>query len=72
MKNYSDIDLLKKLHEGNEEAFEFIFFSYYNKLCIYANCLLRSKETAEEIVQDVLIKLWENRHKLDITVSLRA
>jgi RNA polymerase sigma-70 factor (ECF subfamily) len=72
MTNYSDIDLLKKLCEGNEEAFEFIFFNYYNKLCIYANFLLRNKETAEEVVQDVLLKLWETRNKLDITVSLRS
>ncbi len=72
MTNYSDIDLLKKVREGNEEAFELIFFNYYNKLCIYANFLLKSKETAEEVVQDVLLKLWETRHKLDITVSLRA
>ncbi|UCH14183.1 MAG: RNA polymerase sigma-70 factor [Bacteroidales bacterium] len=72
MISYPDNDLLKKLHEGNEEAFELIFFKYYNNLCIYANCLLKNKETAEEVVQDVFLKLWENRNKLDITISLRA
>jgi RNA polymerase sigma-70 factor (ECF subfamily) len=72
MTNYSDIDLLNKLRNGNEEAFEFIFFNYYNKLCSYANFLLKNNETAKEVVQDVLLKMWETRHKLDIPISLRA
>jgi RNA polymerase sigma-70 factor (ECF subfamily) len=72
MTKYSDIDLLNKLRNGNEEAFEFIFLNYYDKLCIYANFLLKNKETAKEVVQGVLLKMWESRLKLDITVSLRA
>jgi RNA polymerase sigma-70 factor (ECF subfamily) len=72
MTKYSDKDLLNELCNGNEEAFEFIFLNYYNKLCIYANFLLKNKETAKEVVQDVFLKMWETRHKLIITVSLRA
>ncbi len=72
MKRFSDQEILKNLTIGNEDAFEFIFLTFYNELCNYACSILRDKDTAEEIVQEVFVKLWENRTELSIKLSVKS
>ena len=43
-----------------------------NKLYRLAYLLLQDKEEAEDILQDVLLKLWENKHKLHAYRSIEA
>jgi RNA polymerase sigma-70 factor (family 1) len=40
--------------------FENIFREHYNSLSNYAFSILRKKEDAEDVVQDVFIKIWQN------------
>jgi RNA polymerase sigma-70 factor (family 1) len=40
--------------------FENLFRDHYNELSNYAFSILRSREDAEDIVQDVYVKLWQN------------
>lgn len=48
-----------------------IFKKYFPKLKEYA-CLFVPDSAAEDIVQDILVYLWENREKLTINTSLEA
>ncbi len=48
----------------NEELFDVLYDLYYQKLYIFAYSYISSKEDAEEIIQDVFVKLWKNRNKL--------
>ena len=41
-------------------------------MCIYAKDLLKISEIAEEVVQDVFVKLWNNRATISINTSLKA
>jgi RNA polymerase sigma-70 factor (ECF subfamily) len=41
-------------------AFEILFKEHYNTLANYAYSILKSKENAEDVVQDVFVKLWQN------------
>ncbi|HMF70246.1 MAG TPA: RNA polymerase sigma factor [Flavitalea sp.] len=43
-----------------------------NKLYRLAYLLLQDKEEAEDILQDVFLKLWENKHKLHAYRSIEA
>lgn len=72
MERFSEQEILVSINQGNEEVFEYVFLSYYNELCSYASCILKSNDTAEEIVQDVFVKLWENRKEFTIKLSLKA
>ena len=72
MKRFSDQEILSNISIGNNDAFEFVFLSFYNELCIYACGILRDIDSAEEIVQDVFVKLWENRVELSIKLSIKA
>jgi len=72
MNLYSDQEIVGNIINSNENAFEFIFLNYYQVLCIYALSIVRDKIIAEEIVQDVFVKLWEKRADLSIKSSLKA
>lgn len=48
----------------NNEAFTRIYDIYYPKVFHFARLYATSEQDIAEIVQDVFVKLWENRHKL--------
>lgn len=64
-----NIRLLSALKESNRKAFDKLFKIYYPMLCGYCRRFV-SWEDAEEIVQDVMLWLWENRETLSIEHSL--
>ncbi len=72
MSDFQDADLVLKIKKDNQSAFEVVFLRYYSSLCSYAFSILGNKDTAEEIVQDLFVRLWENRHNVEITNSLKA
>ena len=55
-----DSFLLSAMQRGDKKAYGTLFRRYYPMLCTYANRFV-SQEDAEEIVQDVMLWLWENR-----------
>lgn len=61
--------LLAALKTGERKAFDRLFTKYYPMLCAYCHRLVEL-EDAEEIVQDVMLWLWENRETLAIESSL--
>ncbi len=71
MKSYSaDTDqvLLRLIGEGDEAAFNTLFERYRNKLYSYLVRISKSKETSEEMVLDVFLKIWTAKkvlHEID-------
>ncbi|MDO6819835.1 RNA polymerase sigma-70 factor [Zobellia sp. 1_MG-2023] len=55
-----------KTSSNDLDDFKAVYKFFKPKLFIIANSYVPSKEDAEEIVHDVLIKLWEKRGKLDV------
>ena len=68
----SDCELVEKLQRGDVEAFEQIFKRYSSRIFAFALKYLKSKEEAEGLVQNVFMKLWENRKALKKESSLKA
>ena len=66
-----DTLLLSLLKNDDKDAFDLIFRKYYQPLCAYAYRVV-SMHDAEEVVQDLLLWMWQNRAKLNIKMSLRA
>jgi RNA polymerase sigma-70 factor (ECF subfamily) len=62
--------LLERLKEGDRKVFTQLFEYYYSGLVIYADRYLHDLGSAEDVVQSVFIRLWENRHTIK-SVSLR-
>lgn len=69
---YSEKELLKSLSEGDERAIEAIYQLYWEPLFIKSFSILRDKEICEDIIQEIFIKLWDFRERLEIKVSLKA
>ena len=62
--------LFQAVQEGDENAFEMLFRSYYPSLCQVAFELVRDKEIAEELVSDMFLKIWNKRTTLQIHSSV--
>ena len=60
-----------ELIAGDEQAFDTVYKQYYRGLCAFASQYVTVPES-EEIVQDVMMWLWENRKSLVADMSLKS
>jgi len=56
----------------DKAAFEELFRTHYSRLCSYANTFLKDTDASEEIVQEVMFRIWVNRDSLSITTSIQS
>jgi len=56
--------LIDMLIEGRKSAFEQLYHSYSNRVFNLSFFLLKDTGWSEDVVQDVFVKLWENRSGL--------
>lgn len=61
---HSEKLMLLNVAEGNQQAFDFIFFKYHSRIEKYVLCLTESYPLTQEIVQDVFLKIWLTRERL--------
>lgn len=64
----TDTLLLSAIQRGDKNAFDTLFRRYYIPLLTYASRFV-GMENAQEIVQDVMLLIWENRDTLQINYS---
>lgn len=67
----SEKELLQLLQNGEEDSIKYIFETYYEGLCLYAESIIKNHQIAEEIVEDIFIRLWINAQDSGITISLK-
>lgn len=68
----TELDLIEGLKSGDEKTFETVFKKYYPVLSVFAKKYVYDLEISKEIVQDLFVKLFDNREKLHITTSLKS
>lgn len=62
MQEHADIrNLLFRISSGDQLAFRILFCAYSPKVYSFALRLTRSDSMAEEVVQDIFMKIWINR-----------
>lgn len=61
---HNERELLAQIAEGNERAFKIIYESYRKQMYSSALRLLKSEQLAEEILQEVFLKVWTLNVKL--------
>ena len=69
---YEESTLLSLLARDSEYAFQLVFDRYRNNIYKVAMMYLKSPVMAEEIVQDVFLKLWFQRKQLTEIRSLES
>ncbi len=66
-----DFLLLQGIQAGDSEAYKEMFYKFYSPLCEFASQYL-SDSDAEELVQDLMLYIWESRTELMIESSLKS
>lgn len=64
--------LVKLLQKGNVKAFDSLFEVYSQKLYGFGMKYFKSETDSEELVQEVFVKVWENRKMLKTEYSFKS
>jgi RNA polymerase sigma-70 factor (ECF subfamily) len=62
---HGDTELLMSLKKGDSKAHDSLCLLYRDKLLSYVVRIIKSVEETENIVQDVLMKIWTDRENID-------
>jgi RNA polymerase sigma-70 factor (family 1) len=63
---YDDIQLVRLLTENDETAFSEVYGRYWKPLYISAQNILHDTDSAQDIIQEIFIALWQRRHTIQI------
>lgn len=69
---HSEKDLVVKFKSGDQFAFEILFYKYKNKLNGFVTKMAPSNIDPDDVVQNVFIKIWTQREKIDEEKSFSA
>jgi len=64
MNLHNDRNLLFRVADGDSKAFKQLFLRHHQKLAVFLYRLTRDRCLAEELVQDVFVKIWHHRQHL--------
>ncbi len=66
----SDKQLIRSIKGGDARSFEKLFEKYYDKYFSFACALLHDADAAEDVLQNVFLKIWLGRERLDESRSI--
>lgn len=69
---HADKKLLKSLKRGDVCAFKRVFELYRNRLYYFVFSYTKSEYISEEIIQEIFIKIWEERKQIDLKKSFHS
>ena len=61
---YDEVAVLSAVSSGDQKAFTELFFRYKDRVYTIALTYTEDRVIAEEVVQDVFVRVWKNRQKL--------
>jgi RNA polymerase sigma-70 factor (ECF subfamily) len=68
---FNEQTLLEGIRLGNKNMYNKMFIHFYSPLCEYASQFV-SDDDAEELVQDMMLHIWENREYITVEKSLKS
>ena len=66
-----DKRLWKYIKTGDKQALNKLHEKYFHQMCLYAHKSTDNSGIVEELVSDCFIKIWENRNKINIKISVK-
>jgi RNA polymerase sigma-70 factor (family 1) len=70
--NVGDPALLARIASGDQGAFREVYVFYYKRLYQFAYAFVKTREPAEEIVEDVFVRIWQQRETIGSIQNLRV
>ncbi|HXC24324.1 MAG TPA: RNA polymerase sigma factor [Gemmatimonadaceae bacterium] len=71
-KSMTEQEFIARLRAGDPRAFEVLMVQYFDRLVRFAMQMVGTRDGAEDVAQDVFIRIWEQRASLDPTGSIKA
>lgn len=68
----TETELLLRLQQGDKEAFAVFFNQYKDKLYAFLVGIIRSEDQAYDLLQDLFLKVWQNREALADVDNINA
>ena len=68
----TDITFLNRLNARNHEAFQLLFREYFQDIAYYAGKILKDMDVAEDIAQDIFVRLWEKNNHFENYLALKS
>jgi RNA polymerase sigma-70 factor (family 1) len=65
-------ELLLQIAAGDQTAFKQIYTGFYKRLYQFSLAIVKTRESAEEIVEDVFVAIWQKRNELSSIRNLRV
>ncbi len=72
LQKHTDTELLASLRQGDMAAFDELYFRYAKKLMAFSRTIFTDQYLAEEAVQEVFVRIWQRREKLDTSKSFKS
>lgn len=72
LSDHSLHDLMLRIAAGDQFAFKWVYAYFYRRLFRFALAIVKLKEAAEEIVEDVFIRVWQQKSGLLSVRNLRV
>lgn len=72
LRNHTDSNLLIFLKQGDVAAFDELYHRYAKKLMAFSLTFFSDQQLAEEAVQEIFVRVWERRKKLNETKSFKS
>ena len=65
-------ELLQHIAAGDQAAFRQVYAYFYKRLYQFALAIVKTRESAEEIVEDVFVRIWQQKETLPAIRNLRV
>ncbi|GAC1439201.1 MAG: RNA polymerase sigma-70 factor [Sediminibacterium sp.] len=65
-------DIQQQVANGNQEAFRRLYDTYFQKLFLFAKAIVKTRDGAIEVVDEVLVNIWKQREQLSSVQNLRV
>jgi RNA polymerase sigma-70 factor (ECF subfamily) len=65
-------DVLVALRDGDHEAYRMIYLQFAGSLVDFVEKLVKQRDVAEDITQEIMIDVWEKRSRINIHTSVKG
>jgi RNA polymerase sigma-70 factor (ECF subfamily) len=66
------VETMEQIATGDQQAFKQLYGYFYKRLYHFAMSMVKTKEAAEEIIEDVFIRIWQQRAALPVIRNLKV
>ena len=69
MTNDLNPQIIQRLSEGDQSAYRAVFEHFYPRVWEFIRRIVKSDTIAEDVAQDIFVKVWERREMFSIAVQ---